>query len=253
MKRLLLVIAAISALTFGTVAAQAASVAVTVSPWAYSCGDSASGNPVTREDTPGENGCPVGDVAGAAGASYQAGILIMGKLCPGEGITPEKCTADDMSGGATIGGLKTLTAASADLAPTSYCGAGAPRLNVVTTDGELHFFGCSANRSGNHVSFNLTAAGDGNGKGGVIGKQVTSINFVQDEAGVATLTNLSFEGEAAVTATPTPTAAPTTTASPTTQQLAPTGRPAQIPPLALVGLGLIGLGISAFARRRALK
>src|SRR3989449_6619521 len=183
MKRLFMIAAAIAALAFGSVAAYATSV--TVSPWAYSCGHTDFGNPVTRADTPDTNGCPATDVAGDAAAAYAAGTLTLSKLC-GE-ATAAKCTADDMASGATIGGLKTLTAASFDLAPASYCGAGAPRLNVVTSDGDTHFFGCNANRSGNHVSFNLTAAGDGNAKGGIAGKARKSIHLVQGAAGTATV------------------------------------------------------------------
>src|SRR5205807_2081138 len=90
-------------------------------------------------------------------------------------------------------------------------------------------FGCAANNVGGHVSFNLTAAGDGNtalavDRRGIVGKTVTSIDIVQDETGTAILMNLKFTGTAAVTATPTPTAAPTATptATPTTPTLATT-------------------------------
>ena len=242
MKRLFLIVAAIAALAFGSVAAYATSF--TVSPWAYSCGHTDFGNPVTRADTPDSNGCPATDIAGDSAAAYAAGTLTLSKLC-GE-AEAAKCTADDLSSGATIGGLKTLTAASFDLAPASYCGAGAPRLNVVTSDGDMHFFGCSANRSGNHVSFNLTAAGDGNGKGGIVGKAVKSIDIVQDEAGVAILMNLSFTGEAIVTATPTPTPAPAATAPP---QLATTGG-GPLPIGLLLGSVVLLLGLAAFVLRR---
>src|SRR6184192_612800 len=250
MKRLFLIVAAIAALAFGSVAAYATSF--TVSPWAYSCGHTDFGNPVTRADTPDENGCPATDVAGDAAAAYTGGTLTLSKLC-GE-ATAAKCTADDMASGATIGGLKTLTAASFDLAPESYCGAGAPRLNVVTSDGDTHFFGCAANNVGGHVSFNLTAAGDGNtalavDRRGIVGKTVTSIDIVQDETGTAILMNLKFTGTAAVTATPTPTAAPTATptATPTTPTLATTGGGM---PLWPIGLLLAALGLAGFAIRR---
>src|SRR5438874_3552681 len=235
MKRLFLIVAAIAALAVGSVAAYATSF--TASPWAYSCGQTDFGNPVTRADTPDSNGCPATDVAGDSAAVYTAGTLTLSKLC-GE-ADAAKCTADDLSSGATIGGLKTLTAASFDLAPASYCGAGAPRLNVVTSDGDMHFFGCSANRSGNHVSFNLTAAGDGNAKGGIVGKAVKSIDIVQDEAGTAILMNLSFTGEAIVTGTPTPAA----TAPP---QLATTGG-GELPIGLLLGGSLIVVGLAALA------
>src|SRR5437588_255003 len=92
---------------------------------------------------------------------------------------------------AAYGSTATVTAASWDLVEGSYCQAGAPRLNVVTSDEKTHFFGCAANKSGSHVSFNLAAAGDGSGNGGIVGKTVTSIDIVQDETGTAILMNLS--------------------------------------------------------------
>lgn len=210
MKRLLLIGSAIAALAFGSVGAYATSV--TVSPWAYACNHTSYGNPVTATD-PGAtcqhgttdnvgycsaDGQPVADTPGGSAAAFASGKLT---------LTKDGALCDDMSAGATIGGLTTLTAASFDLGEESYCGAGAPRLNVVTSDGETHFFGCAANKVGSHVSFNLTAAGDGSGKGGIVGKTVKDIDIVQDETGTAILTNLSFTGTAVVTPTVAPTAA----------------------------------------------
>jgi hypothetical protein len=160
----------------------------TVSPWAYACGTTTRGNPVTATDTPDSNGCPANDTGGAATASYQERALSLSK----GGVT-----SDDMSSGATIGGISSLTSASFDVA--GYCGAGAPRLNVTTSDGKTHFFGCSANRvaESNHVVLNLSASGDGSGNGGVSpGDTVTAIDFVFDETGASTLTNIKFNGMA---------------------------------------------------------
>jgi hypothetical protein len=164
-----------------------------------------------------------------------------------------------MSAGATIGGLKTLTAASWDLAPESYCGAGAPRLNVLTADGDMHFFGCAANRTGDHVNFDLSAAADGNAAndkngGGIVGKEVISINIVQDEAGTAVLMNLSFTGTpiAAPSPSTSPTTAPTAapTATPATRHLALTGGgPLPVLPLG-AGIALVLLGATALTLRR---
>lgn len=244
MKRLVLTGSAIAALAWGSVAAYASTATITtVSPWAYACGHTTFGNPATKTDTPDSNGCPANDVAGTATAGLAAGTLTLSKLC-GE-IDAATCTKDDLAAGATVNGLTTLTAASWDLAPASYCGAGAPRLNVKTSDGDIHFFGCAANKNGNHVTFKLTAEGDGNGKGGIVGKTVTSINIVQDEAGTAILMNLAFTGTAVVTATPTPT--PTPTAAPTTRHLAGTGGGI---PLWPVGLVLAALGLAGVAIRR---
>jgi LPXTG-motif cell wall-anchored protein len=247
MKRLLSIGVAIGALAFGSIAAYAATVTVsTASPWAYACGHTSFGNPVTKLDTPDENGCSADDVAGTATAGLAAGTLTLSKLC-GD-AEAAKCTADDLASGATVAGLTTLTAASFDLGPNSYCGAGAPRLNVVTTDGDTHFFGCAANKSGTHVNFDLTGAGDGSGKGGIVGKTVKSIDIVQDETGTAILTNLSFTGTAVVTATPTPAASP---AAAPAAQLATTGGGASSGLLLLGALvALTGVSIVVIRRRR---
>src|SRR2546423_11024844 len=156
MKRLVMIGSAIAALAWGSVAAYASTATVTtVSPWAYACGHTTFGNPATKVDNPTTSGCPPNDVVGTANAALVAGTLTLSKLC-GD-VASAKCTADDLASGATVMGLTTLTAASWDLAPGSYCQAGAPRLNVVTSDGDTHFFGCAANNVGGHVSFNLTA------------------------------------------------------------------------------------------------
>ena len=244
MRRLLVIPAAIAALAFGTIPVLATSF--TVSPWAYACGKTTSGNPATAADTPDSNGCSADDTAGTVAAAYSGGVLALSK----NGDTVKT----NASSGATIGGLTTLTAASFDV--VGYCGAGAPRLNVVTTDGDLHFFGCAANNKSGHVSFDLTAAGDGNAAndahgGGVVGKGVKSIDIVMDEVGASTLRNLSFSGTAAVTATPTPTPTTQATTAPTTTtpRLAQTGGGLPVVPLAL-GFALVLMGYSALAWRR---
>jgi hypothetical protein len=252
MRRLVLIGSAIAALAWGSVAAYASTATITtVTPWAYACGHTTFGTTTaTKADTPDSNGCPANDVAGTANAALVAGTLTLSKLCASADAA--KCTADDLASGATVKGLTTLTAASWDLGPESYCGAGAPRLDVVTSDGKTHFFGCAANKSGSHVSFNLTAAGDGNTalpveSRGIVGKTVTSIDIVQDETGTAVLMNLKFTGTAAVTATPTPTPTAAPTAAPTTPTLATTGGGIPIWP---IGLLLAALGLAGLAIRR---
>src|SRR5436309_62484 len=100
----------------------------------------------------------------------------------------------------------------------------------MTSDSKIHFFGCSANRTGDHVSLKLDAAGDGSGNGGIVGKTVTSIDIVQDETGTAILTHLTFTGTAAVTAAP----ATSPAAAPTTPKLATTGGGMPIWPIGLL-------------------
>jgi hypothetical protein len=254
MRRLVLIGSAIAALAWGSVAAYASTATVTTaSPWAYACSHTTFGTATATATDPGATcahgttgnigyckdaaGQPVADTPGGVVATFASGKLT---------LTKEGPTCDDMSAGATVKGLTTLTAASWDLAPGSYCQAGAPRLNVVTSDEKTHFFGCAANKSGNHVDFKLDAAGDGSGNGGIVGKTVTSIDIVQDESGTAILMNLSFTGTAAVTATPTPTAAPT--ATPTTPTLATTGGGMPIWPV--IGLLLAALGLAGLTIRR---
>src|SRR5260370_3949341 len=203
MKRLLLIGSAIAALALGSVAAYASTATVsTVSPWAYACGHTTFANPATKADTPDSNGCPANDVAGTATSALVAGTLTLTKLC-GE-ATAAKCTADDMASGATVKGLTTLTAASWDLGTASYCGAGAPRLNVVTSDGKTHFFGCAANKSGSHVTFKFDATGDGSGHGGVVGQTVTYLDIVMDETGAAVPSEPALTGTRGLAAAPAP-------------------------------------------------
>ena len=251
MKRLVLMGSAIAALAWGSVAAYASTATVTTaSPWAYACGHTTFGTPTATATDPGATCAhgttgnvgyctdaqsqPVADTPGAVAAAFASAKLT---------LTKEGPTCDDMSAGATVKGLTTLTAASWDLAEGSYCQAGAPRLNVVTSDEKTHFFGCAANKTGNHVDFKLDAAGDGSGNGGIVGKTVTSIDIVQDETGTAILTNLSFTGEST-----TPAATPAPAAS-TPPQLAVTGG-GELPIGLLLGGLLIVLGLTAFALRR---
>src|SRR5437870_12654850 len=257
MQRLVMIGSAIAALAWGSVAAYASTATVTTaSPWAYACRHTTFGTATATATDPGATcahgttgnigyckdaeGQPVADTPGAVAAAFASAKLT---------LTKEGPTCDDMSAGATVKGLTTLTSASWDLAEGSYCQAGAPRLNVVTSDGDTHFFGCAANNVGGHVSFNLTAAGDGNtalavDRRGIVGKTVTSIDIVQDETGTAILMNLSFTGTAAVTATPTP----SPTAAPTTPTLATTGGGMPIWPM--IGLLLAALGLAGLTIRR---
>jgi hypothetical protein len=128
-------------------------------------------------------------VAGTSSSSYVDGTLTM---------TKGGVSTDDLAAGATVGGLASLGAASYDVTGGS-CSAGSPRLNVVTADGDTHFFGCGPSNDAHHVVVDLSAAGDGNttlpeNQRGVVGKRVTSIDFVVDQTGTATVTNLSFTG-----------------------------------------------------------
>src|SRR6266550_3672911 len=154
----------------------------TISPWAYACGTTTSGNPVTATDT--LTGSCADDTPGTATASFTSGALSLSK---------DAATTDNLSSGATVGGLSHLTTAEFDVAGT--CGGGAPRLNVVTADGHTHFYGCNTNNVGTHVSINFQTSLDGSGNGGILPTDtVTAIDFVFDETGSASITNIKFNG-----------------------------------------------------------
>ena len=171
----------------------------TILTWAYACGDTTYANPAIANDIPAAGTpCPLEQygapaVAGTATASFANGSLSLSKT---------GAINDDLSSGATIGGITHLTRASFDV--TGYCGAGAPRLSVWTdkngngvwdeTD-TPHAFGCSANNVDGHVNLNLTAAGNGYGTGAVSpGDLVVRMNFVFDEVGATSMSKIKFNG-----------------------------------------------------------
>jgi hypothetical protein len=268
MKRALSVLMTFGLLVLGVVVANATSSSFTVKPWAYACGQTAFGNPVTQQDLPGEAACPSSDTLGNASAAYADGVLALSKTGP---------TSDDLAAGATIEGLTSLSAASYDVAGGS-CSGGSPRLNIVTADGKTHFFGCGPNNDPHHVTVDFSAAADGSGNGGISSEDtVTGIDFVLDVTGAATLSNLSFVGTPTptptptATPTPTPTATPTATATPSpSATVHPTATPIATPAVLLaqtgggdstpivfgfvllVGIALVGLGVFRLARMRRL-
>jgi len=146
-------------------------------PWSYdpnglNCG---TGAWVTHEGLPD------------AGKSNHA--LVVTKECP---------TSSEAAGGATVSGFsgQTLTSLGFDIRDDSYCGAGAPRFNVSTTDGVTHFFGCvygvhSPAASGwTHVAFAPGDAFPPVGPSDII----DAIEIVMDEEGTAVLDNIEVNG-----------------------------------------------------------
>lgn len=61
-------------------------------------------------------------------------------------LSKNSTTPTNAAAGATVTGVKGmhLTELGFDFKNGSHCGAGAPRFNVVTTDGVTHFVGCAA-------------------------------------------------------------------------------------------------------------
>src|SRR2546426_4743812 len=79
-----------------------------------------------------DSACPTGDPKDMNNAG-----LVLIKTGP---------TTNFAAGGAEIKGVTgiTLSELGYDIRTGSHCGAGAPRFNVVTTDGVTHFVGCNS-------------------------------------------------------------------------------------------------------------
>jgi hypothetical protein len=154
----------------------------------YGCGKTHNGGG-TATDTPGTNGCPSGDTSGTASSTMTAGALTLAKT---------GATTNDLAAGATIGntGLG-INLTQLDFDITGACTAGSPRWNLVTANGKIHFYGCSAHKTASHVKIDATALlnDDGAGNGGITGTdRVTALDLVADETGSSTLTNIVITG-----------------------------------------------------------
>ncbi|MGI8858024.1 MAG: hypothetical protein ACR2JW_19980 [Thermomicrobiales bacterium] len=103
-------------------------------------------------------------------------------------------TTDCSAAGATVNGVSGITLTELNFDVMGYCGAGAPRFNVVTSDGIRHFFGCAdgtqtpTTNGYTHVVFTpaqgfppVTAT-----------ETVKSIELIQDEQGTTHLDNISI-------------------------------------------------------------
>jgi hypothetical protein len=137
---------------------------------------------------PGNTGCPV--------ATFSNGVLHLEKNCP---------SATNAAAGADITGFagQTFTSAAFTLASTAQCNGGSPRFDVVTTD-DTFFLGCNnvtpvLNGDGSATytfdAATLAAAGQQvpNPSGTII-----SVDVKIDIAGVADLTDITFNGVAQV-------------------------------------------------------
>lgn len=156
----------------------------TVSPWAYACGQTFRGNPVTATDIPGQNGCPTTDTASAATASYSDGTL---------SLTKGGQTSNDLASGATIGGITTLTSATATCLTLTTCNPGGNlRLNVQTSDG-FWFVGGTMDEAGN-ITFDVDGTQHRNSPDSAVTGTIISIDFIADNAGSVSINNIRFNG-----------------------------------------------------------
>jgi hypothetical protein len=155
-------------------AASAAST-FTLSPWTYDPG----------------NACPGVTSMWDYSTGNSAPSLLLNKPC---------LTTTNASAGASINGVNGITLTELNFDYMGYCGAGAPRFNVVTSDNVTHFVGCTSG----------TVTGTSNGYTHVVfdptnptqffpviapGTTVQSIDLVQDETGQVNLDNISINDQ----------------------------------------------------------
>lgn len=173
-------IVALTLLATFIVAPVTAATTYTLTPWTFvgtasQCGGTAGtpGNVVSRWDSTTGNPAP---------------SLLLAKSAP---------TTDCSSAGATVNGVSGITLTELNFDVNGYCGAGAPRFNVVTSDNVTHFFGCvygthtTLANGWTHVVFT-----PGQGLPAIApGTTVQSINLVQDEQGTTHLDNISINDQ----------------------------------------------------------
>ncbi len=127
-------------------------------------------------------------------------------------LTKIGTTSTDAASGASITNVRgiTLTELGFDVRADGHCGAGAPRFNVVTTDGTTHFTSCVAapttttlidpqSNSWNRKRFDLSSASTNVFPPFTAGEKVSNIQIVFDEGtdngpGYAFLDNIDING-----------------------------------------------------------
>jgi hypothetical protein len=143
--------------------------------------------------------------AGDCGTGYPAGTGPVvskwdnstGNPAPSLRLEKNAPTTDCSAAGASVNGVNGITLTELNFDYKGYCGAGAPRFNVVTNDNVTHFVGCAsgvATPTGNgytHVVFDPTNPAQAFP---VItpGETVKSIDIVQDEMGQVNIDNVSI-------------------------------------------------------------
>lgn len=144
--------------------------------------------------------CGTGYPAGTPGGVVAKWDNSMGNPAPSLRLEKNVPTSDCSAAGATVNGVEGITLTELNFDVKGYCGAGAPRFNVVTSDNVTHFFGCASG----------TATDMGNGWTHVVfdpsnpaqafpviapGTTVTSIELIQDEQGKTNLDNISINDQ----------------------------------------------------------
>jgi hypothetical protein len=179
--------------TFGAVVAASIMIASTVLPAA-----AATNYTLTPFEYVGAAGdCGTGYPAGTPGGVVAKWDSTTGNPAPSLLLEKNVATTDCSAAGATVNGVSGITLTELNYDVMGYCGAGAPRFNVVTTDNVTHFFGCTY---GTHTDL-------GNGWTHVVfspadgipavtpTETVQSIELIQDEQGSTHLDNISINDQ----------------------------------------------------------
>lgn len=131
------------------------------------------------------SGYPAGTPGGANAQQNSNGSVTLTKSAP---------TTDCSAAGVTFNNVpSSISSLSFDY--TGYCGAGAPRFNVYTSNYGTIFLGCTYGDPTNTGTATFTA---GNTYGGVLfpaDAVVTGLEIVQDEQGSVTLSNIMVNGQ----------------------------------------------------------
>ena len=179
--------------TFGIVATAAILLAGTVIPAGAATNYSLS--PFEYVGAAGD--CGTDYPAGTPGGVVAKWDSSTGNPSPSLLLAKNVPTTDCSAAGATVNGVSGITLSELNYDVMGYCGAGAPRFNVVTSDNVTHFFGCVY---GTHTDF-------GNGWTHVVfspadgipavtpGETVQSIELIQDEQGSTNLDNISINDQ----------------------------------------------------------
>lgn len=145
--------------------------------------------------------CGPGTPAGTPGGVVAKFDSTTGNPAPSLLLAKNVPTTDCSSAGATVNGVSGITLTELNYDVMGYCGAGAPRFNVVTSDNVTHFFGCASgtktptsNPSYTHVVFDPSNPAQAFP---VIapGTTVKSITLIQDEQGTTHLDNVSINSQ----------------------------------------------------------
>jgi len=173
-------------------------------PWAAGAGAAPSSSySLTPSTFVGAlNDCGPGYPAGTPGGVVSEWDGTVGNPPPSIKLQKNVPTTDCSSADVTVNGVSgiTLTELNFDVKTGEYCGAGAPRFNVLTSDNVTHFLGCAAGTQtdlGNgwtHVVFDPTNPAQAFP---VIapGTTVQSIGIVMDEQGQTHIDNVSINDQ----------------------------------------------------------